>query len=124
MIDRNAQSPLDAAMNHESLDVYRAAIALLALANTIVAELPAGYAAVKDQFRRAALSVVLNIAEGYGKPGKQDQRRYYSIARGSAMECGAVIDVLAVLNLIADENRRGAKALAVRVVQMLTKMMF
>ena len=124
MKERNSQAPLDATMNYESLDVYQAAIAHLALASKIVAELPAGYSTVTDQFRRAALSVVLNIAEGYGKLGKQDQRRFYSIARGSAMECGAVIDVLAVLNLIAGENRREAKSLAVRVVQMLTKMMF
>ena len=124
MMDRHAQATADVAMNYESMDVYRAAIALFALTSQTVTELPAGFAYMADQLRRAALSVVLNIAEGYGKPTKSDQRRFYAIARGSAMECGAVFDVCAVLNLMADDKRRESKSLAVRVVQMLTKMMF
>jgi len=39
------------------------------------------------QFRRAAVSIPANIAEGYVKMGLKDKIRFYNIAQGSAEEC-------------------------------------
>ena len=39
------------------------------------------------QFRRAAVSVAANIAEGFGKRSDQDKARYANIAEGSLQEC-------------------------------------
>jgi four helix bundle protein len=51
-----------------------------------------------DQLRRAATSIVLNMAEGYGRYHYLDSLRFYYIARGSIME---------VLNaLIACDDRK------------------
>jgi hypothetical protein len=36
----------------------------------------------------------LNIAEGNGKATDGDRRRFFEIARGSALECGAGLDVV------------------------------
>lgn len=107
---------------HEKLDVYRCAIEFLALATKVVEELPRGHASLADQFKRAAMSVPLNIAESAGCRGAGDRRRFLPIARGSTMECSAVLDVCRVLGVANEGHAEQGKALLVRVVSMLTKM--
>jgi four helix bundle protein len=40
-----------------------------------------------SQFRRAAISIPANIAEGFNKKGATDKARFMNIARGSLEEC-------------------------------------
>lgn len=40
-----------------------------------------------SQFRRAAVSVAANIAEGFKKKGKRDKVRFMNISQGSLEEC-------------------------------------
>ena len=49
---------------------------------------------MKDQWLRASLSIVLNIAEGYGRSGRKEKFRFYNIARSSVFECVALVDLL------------------------------
>lgn len=109
-------------LHHEDLDAYKAAIEFAALAVATVERFPRGYGALADQLRRAAFSIPLNIAEGYGKRTIDDRSRFYDIARGSAHECGAVWDVARVARLLDDRVFIDGKALLVRVVSMLVKM--
>ena len=109
-------------LGHEKLDVYRAGIEFLALATEAIDALPAGSGVVRDQLDRASLSIVLNIAEGAGKASIPDRRRFYTIARGSAMECCAILDAMKIKGRIDDARYEAGKRLLVRIVQMLTRM--
>jgi four helix bundle protein len=110
-------------LSHEKLDVYQRSIEFLAYALKIAQTLPRGQAPLADQLRRAAMSIPLNIAEGSGRtPTSADRTRFRGIARGSAMECGAILDVVRVLAVTPDREWNNAKSLLVRVVEMLSKM--
>jgi len=109
------------AFGHERLDVYRAAIEYVGWAYRLCEGLK-GHRNAKDQLLRASQAIPLNIAEGNGKATDGDRRRYFEIARGSALECGAVQDVLQVCGAISAEENEMAKALLDRIVAMLTKL--
>ena len=47
-----------------------------------------------DQLKRAALSILLNFSEGYGRFHKAEKRHMYMTARASVNECVACLDVL------------------------------
>ena len=108
-----------AILDAEKLDVYRVALEAQVQACDLV---PADRRVLRDQLERASLSVVLNISEGAGRRSRKDKRRHYAIARGSAMESAAVIDVIARRNLADPMACATVRALYVRAVQMLSKL--
>ena len=105
-------------LSHESLDAYKVAVDVARWIRKT--RFPHGEAALKDQARRAADSVVLNLAEGAYREGKDRHRHWRGpsgppalrairacganatlrscsaprIARGSAAEVCAVLDLL------------------------------
>ena len=101
-------------LDHEKLDVYQRAIEFVAYALRIAECLPRGQAPLADQLRRAAVSIPLNIAEGGGRNRESaDRARFRAIARGSAMESGALLD--------AGERRAEARALLQPVYEWFTE---
>ena len=100
------------------LHVYHVALELHCLCSTLVATLNR---IVKDQLERASLSIVLNVAEAAGRRSRRDKARFYAIARGSATETAALLDVLAMRRLASPAAIRTGRRLAVRIVQMLTR---
>ena len=51
---------------------------------------------IKDQLKRASLSIVLNIAEGTSRISKADRKHFFVISRGSAYESFVIIDLLKI----------------------------
>ena len=49
---------------------------------------------LSDQWRRATLSISLNLAEGTGRMTPADKKRFYTIARSSVFECVAILDLI------------------------------
>ena len=108
--------------DHERLDVYQESIAFRGWVGDLLKEV-AAKAAAKDQLDRASTSLPLNIAEGNGKFSDADRSRFLEIARGSALECAACLDVLVARKLIATERILPAKEQLVRIVNMLMGML-
>ncbi len=112
------ESPHESRFDHERLEVYREAIAFVGRLSAIL-EPMVRVGEVKDQLDRAATSIPLNIAEGNGKFTSRDRCRFFDIARGSALECAAGLDILvAKVKLTPDEVRPGMERLQ-RIVKML-----
>lgn len=80
--------------DHERFEAYQLSIAFWESVLRLLQEIPTGNAAIKEQLKRAASSIPLNLAEGCGRTKTEDRKRFYSIARGSAMECAAICDLI------------------------------
>lgn len=83
-------------MTFEDLDVWQAARGLVKDTYAVTREDPAlardfGLA---DQVRRAAVSIMSNIAEGFERTHIAEKVQFYSIARGSAAEVRSLLYVI------------------------------
>jgi four helix bundle protein len=108
--------------DHERLDAYQVGLDFIVLADALVATLPRGRAHLAEQFQPAATAICLNIAEGAGEFSVPDKIRVYRMARRSATECAAILDVLARLAAGEPAHIGNGRDLLLRVVSMLTRM--
>jgi four helix bundle protein len=109
-------------MSHEKLDVYRKSIEFLSIAASMQDSFPRGQSALADQLKRASMSIPLNIAEATGKTGKADNRKFFAIARGSTLECAAIMDVCLTLKISNQECLGKAKNLLFEITAMLSSL--
>ena len=112
----------DPIFDHERLDVYRLAIEYVAASYRIAKLLNGPERHARDQWLRAAQSIALNIAEGDGKQSLKDKNRFFEIARGSALECAAIHDIVSSFEAIDSELNRVGKTNLKRIVSMLTRL--
>ena len=109
-------------LGHEKLDVYRLAIDYVAWVFTLANDLNGTHRHARDQWIRASQSIPLNIAEGNGKFSPADRGRFFEIARGSALECAAIQDVLFVSNGLEESVHVKRKNDLDRIAIMLSKL--
>ena len=94
----------------ESLASYQHSIKLLQAAYKLAKGLPAFERYnLADQIRRSALSVLLNIAEGYGRYHYLDKIRFFYIARGSLTETLSAFIIAQQLGYVDDEQLEWAR---------------
>ena len=79
--------------DHERLEVYRIALRFLDSAHAVSRIMPAGNRSLCEQLRRAATSVVLNIAEGAEEYSGPEKKRFYRMAKRSGPECAAALEI-------------------------------
>ena len=112
----------DAIFDHDRLDVYRLSVNYVASSFRIAKGLTGLHRYARDQWVRAAQSIPLNIAEGNGKRSIKDRNRFLDIARGSALECVAIQDVLSATEGIDAGSHHELKRHLKRIVSMLTRL--
>ena len=49
---------------------------------------------MKNQFQRACLSIVLNLAEGSAKSSHKERKKFYEISLGSLREVQAILTLI------------------------------
>ena len=72
-------------LGHEKRDAYHVSIQHVAWAYEVAKRLRGIDRPAQDQLLRALQSIPLNIAAGNGKGTNADRRRFFEIARGSAL---------------------------------------
>jgi four helix bundle protein len=104
--------------DHEKLFAYQRGIEFVTWSSTLLEKVPTKLS-VSAQLDRASTSVPLNIAEGNGKYTPPDRCRYFEIARGSALECAACLDVLVAKGRCTTDQIQDGKAILHEVVSLL-----
>lgn len=64
----------------------------------------------------------MNIAEGAAEYSHAEKARFYRMAKRSATECAAILDVLVGLRLMEEKRRDEAQVLLSGIVGMLTRL--
>jgi four helix bundle protein len=109
-------------MNYRNLRVYRLSIEILPLIVDVCACIPRGYGTLSDELKRAGFGISRNIAEGSGKRTKKNRERYMGDARGSAMECGAVLDGCIALSFVTNKAVEVLDGKLIEIVKILSAM--
>jgi four helix bundle protein len=105
-------------MDFEKLIVYQKAKEFNRLINEDTLSISTLDRILKDQLRRASLSIVLNIAEGCSRFSKADRKNFFVISRGSTFESVAALDTIK-LGIIDNEILSQLKSLAEEISKML-----
>ena len=87
----------------ENLNVYQKALDLADRIMVLTEQFPRGYYFLIDQLNRSALSIATNIAEGNGRFTKPDRRNFFTIARGSLMECIPLLEIARRRKFISEQ---------------------
>jgi four helix bundle protein len=110
----------DVGFPFENLDVYQMAVVLVEEIHSATNISTQGYGHVVSQLRRAATSIPLNIAEGYGRFNPAEKRRFYQIARASCYESAAALALCGRCKLLKAEAVLSAEKQLDRIGKMLT----
>lgn len=104
----------------EKLEVYRLALEFTDDVFRITERLPMTLQfSIGDNFRRAAISIPNNIAEGSGKSSIKEKKHFYRIALTSDRECIPMITLLSQRNLFSDEEKKLLRSKCIRISRML-----
>jgi len=101
-----ARHPASLLMGHfKKLKAWEHARTLAIVSKPLIDRLPTTErSGLADQWRRAASSVVLNIAEGASRRGNKEFRKHLGIARASLDEVEAIIDLAVGLDYLRKED--------------------
>lgn len=106
--------------DHEKMPVYRMAIRYVGWVSEVLTANRRLHPILRNQLIRASTSIVLNIAEGAGEHSRLDKARFCRMARRSATESAALLDVLDAMKVAQVSTLAQARADLAEIVAMLT----
>lgn len=110
-------------LNHQQFDVYAVARTFVTDCYVLTKNFPPEERfSLAQQIRRAALSVHLNLAEGFSRKSEQERKRFFEISRGSLIEIDAALDVAADLGYCQKESLPLLGSNLTRCFSMLSKL--
>lgn len=74
---------------------------------------------LRDQVRRASVSIMANIAEGFGRAGKTEFIRFLRISRASALETQSHLYIALDLGYLSRTDFETLHAQAIRVARLV-----
>jgi four helix bundle protein len=74
---------------------------------------------LRDQIRRAAVSVMSNIAEGFGRYSRNELRQFLSVARGSVSEVRCQLYLARELEYVSQQEHDRLHELCLEIARML-----
>jgi four helix bundle protein len=107
---------------HYRLRAHEVALEAAGIVLQLAVRVPAPLRPVADQAIRTASSVVLNLAEGQGRIGR-DRQHYWRIAYGSALETESALSLLQAADCFDDREATRAIELLDRVRAMAWRLM-
>jgi four helix bundle protein len=106
--------------SYQDLDVWKLAVAASAKSYRMTAAFPREEIyGITSLIRRASISIVANIAEGYGRDQTGQFIQFLRIAQGSARELEALLVVAEQIGMPVDKNASNPKAECERICKML-----
>ncbi len=103
------------------LRVWQEAKRFALLSRKAIRALPADERfALGAQWRRAAYSVPLNLAEGASRVGDGNFRRHVDIAKGSLDELEAILDLVETLGCVAPQDLQELRTARANCARMVT----
>lgn len=109
-------------MQFEDLDAWKEARSLVRIVYAIRGPLDKDFA-LRDQLRRAAVSTMSNIAEGFERWNAREKRQFYNIARASCGEVRSLIYVLLDAKYLPPEEIQAIRNQVIKTGKLLTGLM-
>ncbi len=111
------------AFDFEKLKVYQRALDYSDFVYAVTKKFPKEELfSLTDQFRRAATSICLNIAEGSGGT-KPEFNQYLKISRRSVRECIAITEICFRQSYINEDTKKRSRAFCTEIAKMLAGLM-
>ncbi len=104
---------------HHRLKVYELALSIAKRVPSLTRSWPYY---LSDQVKRAISSIILNIAEGNGRYGLKDRKKFFNIASASAKESASAFDIAYAYGLTSQIDYQHMQDDLLQVVKMLSKL--
>lgn len=109
--------------SYRDLEVWQRSITLVEQAYKLTGSFPSTEKyGLSSQLQRAAVSISLNIAEGYGRSHRGDYLRFLSISKGSVAEVETLLIISVRLGFLTRDETVETWETCQQVAQMLSKL--